>query len=206
MEAIGRTPAFTRLDPDGRRRQILDAALTVFGEKPYDAVSTQDVARAAGVTRGLVHHYFGSKLELFRAVVEVIADQAPSLIEVDPARTIEQLVAANADAWLAFAEAHREVALTIGAGVSQPADPALHELVDQARERVIDRIILNHAGTTEVPPQVRFVVRSFLGLADAAAREWLYHGRATREQVHTMLSLSMLAIMRDTLPALLEMP
>jgi AcrR family transcriptional regulator len=204
MEASAQPPAFTRLDPEGRRRQILEAANRVFSEQPYASVSMRDIAQAAGVTRGLIHHYFGSKSELFREVVRSLAGSAPSLVRIDPELPIEQLAAANVDAWLDFTVEHRELALTIGAGALHPDDPALQTIVDETREQVIDRIILNHTGSTEAPPPVRFIVRSYLGLADAAAREWLYHRRATRAEVHTMLVRSLLAIMRDTLPALLE--
>jgi AcrR family transcriptional regulator len=50
-----------RLEPDARREQILSVAIRLFGSKPYAEVSTTDVARDAGVARGLVNHYFGTK-------------------------------------------------------------------------------------------------------------------------------------------------
>ena len=52
-------PKYHRLDPGQRREQILDAANALFAERAYDEVSIEDIAGAAGVTRGLVHHYFG---------------------------------------------------------------------------------------------------------------------------------------------------
>ena len=51
-----------------RRSQILDAALTVFGSKGVDAASMKEVAREAGVTSGLLYHYFDSKEALSLAV------------------------------------------------------------------------------------------------------------------------------------------
>ncbi|MDP9093132.1 MAG: TetR/AcrR family transcriptional regulator [Actinomycetota bacterium] len=51
-----------------RRQQILDAALLVFGSKGVDAASMKDVAAAAGVTSGLLYHYFTSKEALSLAV------------------------------------------------------------------------------------------------------------------------------------------
>src|SRR5215208_6287592 len=57
-EAVGRR--WTRLGPEARREQILETAQGLFEERGYDGVSMSDVATAAQVTRGLVHHYFGS--------------------------------------------------------------------------------------------------------------------------------------------------
>jgi AcrR family transcriptional regulator len=51
-----------------RREQILDAALLVFGSKGVDAASMKEVAGAAGVTPGLLYHYFTSKAALSLAV------------------------------------------------------------------------------------------------------------------------------------------
>jgi AcrR family transcriptional regulator len=198
-------PAFSRLDPEGRRAQILEAARQVFSEQPYAAVSMAGVAQAAGVTRGLVHHYFGGKVELFRAVVALLAERAPALVATDLHLPIEELVASNVDRWLSFVEEHRELALAIGVGAVHPDDPELQALVDDTRDRVIERMIRNHTGANEAPPEVRLMLNAYLGLADSAAREWLYHGRATREQVQTLLVSALMALMRESLPALLAL-
>ena len=63
-------PKYSRLDPGQRREQILDAASALLAERPYDEVSIEDIASAAGVTRGLVHHYVGGRNELYIALLE----------------------------------------------------------------------------------------------------------------------------------------
>lgn len=55
--------------PAERRREILDAAVDVFGRDGFDDATLADVARQAGVSAGTVVHYFGSKGELFEAVL-----------------------------------------------------------------------------------------------------------------------------------------
>ena len=54
---------------DARREQLLDVALDLFAKQGFDATSTQQIANAAGVTQGLVFHYFGSKEGLLSAVL-----------------------------------------------------------------------------------------------------------------------------------------
>ena len=49
---------------------MLDAANDLFAERGYEEVSVEDIARAAGVTRGLVHHYFGGRTEVYIALLE----------------------------------------------------------------------------------------------------------------------------------------
>ncbi|MGW1435424.1 TetR/AcrR family transcriptional regulator [Streptomyces griseus] len=61
--------------PDARTR-ILAAARTEFAERGYDKTSIRGIARAAGVDAALVHHYFGTKDEVFAAAVEVTFEPA----------------------------------------------------------------------------------------------------------------------------------
>ena len=58
--------------PTERRREILDAAALVFGERGFEAATLAHVAERAGVSPGTVQHYFGTKSTLFH---EVIADR-----------------------------------------------------------------------------------------------------------------------------------
>ena len=59
-----------RRRPEARPEELLDSALTVFGERGYRATTLEEVARHAGVSKGTVYLYFASKDDLFRAMVE----------------------------------------------------------------------------------------------------------------------------------------
>jgi AcrR family transcriptional regulator len=52
-----------------RPREILDAALTVFVAKGFAATKLEDVAAAAGISKGLLYRYFDNKAELFKEVI-----------------------------------------------------------------------------------------------------------------------------------------
>ncbi|MCX5141043.1 TetR family transcriptional regulator [Streptomyces sp. NBC_00338] len=68
-----RTAATT--GPDARTR-ILAAARTEFAERGYDKTSIRGIAKAAEVDAALVHHYFGTKDEVFAAAIEVSFEPA----------------------------------------------------------------------------------------------------------------------------------
>jgi len=57
-------------DPERTREAILDAAEHLFAERGFDATSLQDVGALAGVSRATPGYFFGSKAELYRAVLE----------------------------------------------------------------------------------------------------------------------------------------
>jgi AcrR family transcriptional regulator len=195
---------WTRLGKEARREQILATAQRLFEERGYDVVSMSDVAAAAEVTRGLVHHYFGSKRELYIEAVRSLLAEAPPLIGPDEASSVEEMVQRNAHAVLAYFSANRGLLLAIAPSADLGRDPEVAALADAAREAAVDRVISNHFGDFDAPPEVRLVIRSFLGLVEAASREWLFRRRATRAQVEALLAQTMLALMRDALPAVVE--
>jgi AcrR family transcriptional regulator len=73
--------------------RILDAATQVFFSTGYDRATIRAVASAAGVDAGLVMHYFGSKQELYRRVID--AAPVPE-VSGTPAEAAEQILAALA--------------------------------------------------------------------------------------------------------------
>ena len=80
-----------------RRRteaRILDAAAQVFMAAGYERTTIRAVAATAGVDAGLVMHYFGSKQELFRRVID--AAPVPE-ISAAPGQAAEQILAALAN-------------------------------------------------------------------------------------------------------------
>ena len=195
-------PRFSRLDPEQRRSQILEAAARVFSERGYDNTSTGQIAEAAGVTRGLLHHYFGGKRDLYLAVVEAGAQIIPNALstETEGLSPIE-VARRNLSALLDGIENERDLWISArGFAV----DPELEVILDRVREQVIDRIILNQTGSTDAPPELRLLLRCFLGLGDTAAREWLERDRASREQVETLLFATLQGMLTEVLPHLMQ--
>ncbi|MFE1173487.1 TetR family transcriptional regulator [Streptomyces sp. NPDC058773] len=65
----------------GARERILAAARTEFAARGYDKTSIRGIAKAAGVDAALVHHYFGTKEQVFAAAIELTV--APALTMPD---------------------------------------------------------------------------------------------------------------------------
>jgi AcrR family transcriptional regulator len=193
-----------RLDPEVRRREILRAATRAFATRPFDAVHIDAVAREADASRALINHYFGDKRGLFLAVAREIVARTPSVVRADLELSIEDMVAANTDAWLDLVEANRETSLMfLGAGPIGH-DPELDALQDELRDHMADRILANHLGTTDIPPAAHLTMRAATGLMERAVRDWATGKGTTRDQTHTIIVQSILAVVRHVLPAVLK--
>src|SRR5205807_7623505 len=116
-------PAFQRLEYDERRAQILKSARRLFAERPYDAISTTDIARGAGVTRGLLYHYFPRKRDIYLEVVREAAEALPAVMQPRHGMSRRAAAAANIEDFLDFVEHNREVWLaTINGGIGRDAE------------------------------------------------------------------------------------
>jgi AcrR family transcriptional regulator len=79
-----RRPAYRRLRNDDRRRQLLDRAVELFAEHGHDELSMAAIARAAGISKPLLYHYFPSKRQLFEAALAQAAEEHLGRVSPDP--------------------------------------------------------------------------------------------------------------------------
>jgi AcrR family transcriptional regulator len=63
-------PNSRKIQAEERRLQILDTALTIFASNGFLGTSIKDIAEAAGISQGLMYHYFASKEDLLTATIE----------------------------------------------------------------------------------------------------------------------------------------
>jgi AcrR family transcriptional regulator len=187
-----------RLDPDARRAEIVAAATRVFARTPYETVTIADIARESGASRSLILHYFEDKAGVFTAAIEAFVDRALAHLRASDATTAENRMAANVEALLGFSAAHRETVLALVP--PGPSGPGLHRLIDELRDRIVDSMLMNNLGTTDVPIDVRFALRAYTGLFAVALGDWLRTGEPSREHVAAFLTRTLSGLMRDLIP------
>ncbi len=88
MQRARGEPARRRTQAERRaasRQRVIDAAIAVVGSKGYHGTTLAEIGQIAGCSRGLPHHYFGSKLELMSAVVEELGRRFQERVLQPPA-------------------------------------------------------------------------------------------------------------------------
>ena len=139
------SPRYRRLDPGQRHEQILDAANALFAERAYDEVSIEDIANAAGVTRGLVHHYFGGRKEVYVGLLERLGGLREERLAPPVGRSARARVADDVSRWLDWTETNRTIWLATIARGEDIADPDARRVVSDLVQRAVALLAARHA-------------------------------------------------------------
>ncbi|RAY12388.1 TetR/AcrR family transcriptional regulator [Actinomadura craniellae] len=203
----GTTPRRVRKEPDERRDQILACARELFSRRPYTTVSNTEIAAAAGVSRGLLNHYFGTKRELYLAAVRQMMSVPP--VPVPPfvaGASVSDRVDESIDAWLELLERNRETWIVALDMTSAGGDVDLGGILDRARDIAVDHMteVVGLTRMSREHPEIRAAFRGYSAMAEALSREWLKQDRLTRDQVRLLLREVLLHLIGDVLSSLVE--
>jgi AcrR family transcriptional regulator len=189
------TPKYSRLDPGQRRGQILDAANALFSERGYDEVSVEDLAGSAGVTRGLVHHYFGGRKQVYIALLERLGAVREERLPPPVGRSARARLADDVSRWLDWTEQNRTIWLATIACGDDIADPDVRTVVLDLVRRAVALLAARHADIADDSPRLRYALECWTGLNRSATRRWL-QGEATREQTHEVIASTLEYVLR----------
>jgi AcrR family transcriptional regulator len=179
------SPAYTRLGVDERRRRLLELGAELFTQHAYDELSMARIARAAGISKALLYHYFPSKEAYFVATLEEKAAELAERTRPDPARPPVEQLATSLDAYLAWVEenagAYQKFLQSAG------AVPQVRALLDRVRDETATRIIDGIRGERPATPALRAAVHGWLWFMDGVCLDWVTHGDLPRARVHGLL-------------------
>jgi AcrR family transcriptional regulator len=191
----------SRMETDARREQLLNTGLELLGQRPYDQVSIDEIARAAGVSKGLLYHYFPTKKDFVLAVLREATDQLGELTAPDPSLSPVEQVDASLDAFLGFVEDHAPAYSTIfrtRGGGDEDIRAALEEGRELRLEAVLAGIAMWGAGA---PPPARSsaletAVQGWIFFVEGAVLRWLERGGLERAELRTLLRLTLLGALQ----------
>jgi AcrR family transcriptional regulator len=161
MARTGRRPGVS-----GTREAILAAARRAFAEQGYQRATVRDVAKLAGVDPALVHHYFGTKQDLFVAAVRLPVnpvDQLTAVLAAEPDQVGQRLVETFLSIWDHAAGQSPLLALIRSAVADQDAAAMLREFIT---EEVLGPIA-RRLGSPDAQLRATLVGSQLIGLAMA---------------------------------------
>jgi AcrR family transcriptional regulator len=181
----------TRLDTAQRRAQLLEIGAKLFAQRPYDDVSIQEVAEIAGISYGLLYHYFPNKRAFYLAIVE---DESAKLLQASvPDPSLPPLAQLNAGLEIYIAYAAR---YTDGFRVAQSGAFSNSDLREIHQARITahrDRILTSLAAVMTTDRATEIAVTGWLAFVPVAILDWLENAAITQEQLRDLCARALVA-------------
>lgn len=189
-----------RLSPDTRREQLLELGVRLFATRTLDEISIDLLAVEAGISRGLLYHYFGNKQDFHEAVVrravqELIEVTGP--VDEDDLMTRMMISLQN---YVGYVTANHTAYVSIVRAASS-GNETMHDIYHSALNALVDRIF--ESSTSEelaavgVPdtPAMRLMARGWAALVEYVVLAWFEDDRGlTQDELISNLALSLAGI------------
>jgi AcrR family transcriptional regulator len=172
-----------------RRDELIAVGLELFSARAYDEVSIGDLASAAGVSKGLLYHYFPSKRDLYVALIRAAVEEMREVTAPRGGSPGPDRLRRSLDAYLDFVE-HREEGFRAVLQGGIGADREIWQLTEGMRALTVKRL-LQGLGVERPRPVLRSVLRGWVGFLEATSLDWLANRDLERDQLIDMLMLAL---------------
>lgn len=192
----------TRLSPEERRRQLIALGVEMLRGRSLEDVSITEIADQAGISRGLLFHYFPTKQDFHLAIIqhanaELLERTAPA-----PDLDLYAKLRDSIERYVDYVTENRTSYLALLRGPAS-ASPELTAMVDAHRNAQVNRIL------TESPiplddtdlPRLTLAVRGWIAFVEETTLTWLREAPITRETLIDMLVDSLTALTLNPLLA-----
>jgi len=193
----------TRLSPDERRSQLITLGAKMLGERAIEDISITEIAEEAGISRGLLFHYFPTKQDFQLAIVRHANAELLERVAPDRSLGVFEMLRDSIERYIEYVSENRNSYVSLLRGPAS-VTPELVPLVDQTRDAIIGIIL------TEVPvpideaerPRLTLAMRGWIAFVEEATLTWLRDETITRDQLVDLLVESLLALALSLNPAL----
>jgi AcrR family transcriptional regulator len=166
----------TRLDPEARRAQLVALGLKMLSTRPLDKVAIDDIAAEAGISRGLLFHYFPTKRDYHVAVAQAAAQELLDRTDTLVGATLGERLRANVEAFVDHLTENRDAYVAFIRG-SAGGDPDLLAVYEDTRTAFTDRVLTGLGLAHRDEPRLRPTVRGWVAFTEEVTVDWLSRGR-----------------------------
>jgi len=183
----------TRLAPDERREQLVRRGLELLSATPHDQVSIEAIARAAGISKGLLYHYFPTKADFVVAVLRHSYDELSARME--QATDLDGTL----DAFLGYVEERATGFVAVLNARTAAAEPAIRAVLEEQRATRVAGMVDLAARLAGRPreavesPVLTLAIEGWMGFCDAVVSGWLERGEPSRAEILRLLRENLLA-------------
>lgn len=181
-----------RMTAEKRRAHLLDSAADLAAGRDLAAVSVQEIAEHAGVSEGLLYHYFPTKHALLVAAVRRAADAMIAALDAAAKGPPLQLLAAVLAAYLDHVQADPTGWRTL----LQAHTGELAEIAAEC-DAHSGRLALSALGVEQPSPALMLTLDGWLALEKGVCLHWLDHPEIPRATVEDLLVTTLLSALES---------
>jgi AcrR family transcriptional regulator len=196
----------TRLSPQARREQLLELGVRMLSHRTLDELSVEEIAEQAGISRGLLFHYFRNKQEFHRAVVQRAADDLIETTAPDFGLPPLPRLSRSLEHYIDYVEANQHAYISLVRGAAS-GDQSLREIFDATRAVLTGRITDNVGmfGLSD-GPAIRLMARGWSAMVEEAVLAWVQGPqspqeiRLSKDELLRMLTAALPAVLLTAQP------
>ena len=198
------------MSTDARREQLLVSGVEVLSHRPHTEVSIEEIADAAGVSKGLLYHYFPTKTEFLVAALERGQDELAAHLAPDDSLPPIKRLDASLDAFLDYVEEHPAAFAAIFRGGSE--DPTITAALDAGRNEQLSTLMNAISEWEEAPvsvertPELETAVQGWLFFVEGAVLHWMETNGGDRKKLRILLRTALGGALFAAAAARGEMP
>lgn len=185
-----------RMTVDARREHLLRAGVELLRQRLPEEVSIEEIAAAAGVSKGLLYHYFPTKQAFIVAALELGQAELAEQLRPDPGLEPPARLDASLNAFLDSVEDHAVAYTTIfkRGGAHPEVAAALNAGRDQQLQMLLDALaqLEAPAAATATTPALEAALQGWLFFCEGAVLRWLERGGLERDQILVLLRKALL--------------
>lgn len=187
-----------RMTPDDRREQLLELGVRLLSHRSLEELSIDMLAEEAGISRGLLYHYFRNKQEFHRAVVRRATDEMLALTTPDPTLDPLTRLEAGLAAYIDYVEANLEPFTSLVRGAAS-GDRFLREIYQDARGAITGRIFdsIGELGLSD-SPATRLLTNGWAAMVEEAVITWVQERQVPKEELLRLLAAALPAVLAAT--------
>jgi AcrR family transcriptional regulator len=174
-----------RLEPQQRREHLLDTGAALFAEQPYEDVLMEDIAARAGVSRGLLYHYYPNKRDLYVAVFKRASTRFLARVSPDPDQPLAEQLATALEAHIQSFVDHPFEAITINRGALSD-DPAIQAIIAEELNVVSQRLVDQLVAEGRQRDVTEIAVEGWLAFVRAVCVKWVQSQNISRSELTDM--------------------
>ncbi|MFI2234569.1 TetR/AcrR family transcriptional regulator [Nocardia testacea] len=192
-----------RLSPDERKTQLITLGVKMLGERAIEDISVSEIADRAGISRGLLFHYFPTKQDFQLEVIRHANAELLARVVPDPTLSLFEMLRDSVGRYIDYVSENRTSYLALLRGPTS-SSPELAAMVEQTRHAIVDIILAQVPLSPEEreQPRLMLVVRGWVAFTEETTLSWLRGESLSRDELIELLVESLVALSMAVNPAL----